>query len=424
MSRSRSDADSQVAELLRVAKDSLGLSTAFLSRLDGTTQHLEVVETSLPVLFREGVGVAQETSFCQHVLDGKLPEVMADVTREPVAMALPSARVPRIRSFISVPVTLSDGTLYGTFCVAGLQAHRQLGKKDAKLLRVLAHAAAVIVEPHLAASQRAESIHARLHEALERGGPLVVVQPIVDLATGIRVGSEALSRFPPEWGMAPDEVFAQAHEVGKGHLLELVALAGAAAILDAGVSGYLAMNVSSATLMTPECSELLRDLPLDRVLLELSEHDPVEDYAALTQLLLPFRSQGLRLAIDDVGSGFSSLRHVILTNPDVIKLDRSVVAGVAEDPVLRSLIASLVAFGHGNDVRVVAEGIETSADADVLADLGVDYGQGWFFGRPGPPQALVDRHPTWRAELDNAQDVPAAAAAAADVAGEGSLLAS
>jgi EAL domain-containing protein (putative c-di-GMP-specific phosphodiesterase class I) len=79
---------------------------------------------------------------------------------------------------------------------------------------------------------------------------------------------------------------------------------------------------------------------------------------------------------------------VILTAPDVIKLDRSIVTGVAGDPVLARLIASLVTFAHGGDARVVAEGIETEDDAAVLRDLGVDDGQGWLFGRPGPPEAL------------------------------------
>ena len=124
------------------------------------------------------------------------------------------------------------------------------------------------------------------------------------------------------------------------------------------------------------------------MLLELSEHDQVEDYAALTATLGPLRAAGLRLAIDDVGAGFSSLRHIVVTSPDVIKIDRSIVAGLDVDPVLTKLVQSLVAFGHGCDVRVVAEGIETADEAAVLRALGVDYGQGWFYGRPGPPEAL------------------------------------
>jgi EAL domain-containing protein (putative c-di-GMP-specific phosphodiesterase class I) len=190
--------------------------------------------------------------------------------------------------------------------------------------------------------------------------------------------------------MAPDVVFAEAHSVDQGHLLELLALRRAADHLDR-VGGYVAMNVSPATLLIPEFGRLLADLPLERILLELSEHDPVEDYDALTGALTYVRAAGLRLAIDDVGAGFSSLRHIVVTNPDVIKVDRSIVSGVDADPVLSTLVRSLVDFGHGCGVRVVAEGIETAEEAAVLRRLGVDYGQGWFFGRPGPPEALTER---------------------------------
>ena len=92
----------------------------------------------------------------------------------------------------------------------------------------------------------------------------------------------------------------------------------------------------------------------------------------------------MRLAIDDVGAGFSSLRHIVVTTPDVIKLDRTLVFGVTSDPVLRTLVRSLVAFGHGCHASVVAEGVETADDATTLLSLGVDHGQGWHFGRPGP----------------------------------------
>jgi EAL domain-containing protein (putative c-di-GMP-specific phosphodiesterase class I) len=125
------------------------------------------------------------------------------------------------------------------------------------------------------------------------------------------------------------------------------------------------------------------------VLLELSEHDQVEDYAALNAALEPFRARGMRLAIDDVGAGFSSLRHIVVTAPDVIKIDRSIVTGLNSDPVLTKLVESLVEFGHGCRVRVVAEGVETAGEAAALRTLGVDYGQGWHHGRPGPAEALT-----------------------------------
>ena len=387
MGTQRSDVDQQIAELLRTAKTSLKMSATFLTRMDGTTQHLEVVDSSIPLLFPEGAKVRQETSLCQAVRDGDLPPVMPDLKAFPAAMALPAARLPRIRSFVTVPVRLSDGTLYGTFCAAGLTSDPELTERDRALMEVLASAAATLVEPGLRERARAEEVEARLAPVIAAGGPVVLLQPIVDLATGERVGAEALSRFPREWGKAPDVVFEEAHSVGLGHRLELLALERAAEHL-AVASGYVAMNVSPGTLVRRECAELLRRLPVERVLLELSEHDRVEDYDALAAVLQPLRAAGLRLAVDDVGAGFSSLRHIVQTSPDVLKLDRSIVDGVATDPVLRTLVRALVEFAHGCGAKVVAEGIETAEDAAALLELEVDLGQGWFYGRPGPAAAL------------------------------------
>jgi EAL domain-containing protein (putative c-di-GMP-specific phosphodiesterase class I) len=348
-----------------------------------------VVETSGPFLFKEGATQKQETTFCQAILDGKLPEVIGNVKDFPYAMTLPAARLPRIRSYVSVPVTLSDGTMYGTFCAAGLTSDKGLTKRDRSLMDVLAHAAAVIIEPGIRRRAHAAEIERRLWPVIEAGGPVVVLQPIVDLATGVRVGAEALSRFPHEWDKAPDVVFAEAHSVGMGHDLELLALGGAAELLDA-VPGYVAMNISPSTLLTPAAADLLSRLPLERILLELSEHDQVEDYDALHTVLAPLRERGMRLAIDDVGAGFSSLRHIVLTRPDTLKIDRTLVDGVSHDPILATLVRSLVDFGRGMAAKVVAEGIETAQDAATLLQLGVDFGQGWHFGRPGPAADLLD----------------------------------
>jgi EAL domain-containing protein (putative c-di-GMP-specific phosphodiesterase class I) len=389
VAKGRSDAEQQVADLLVTAKKSLHLSVAFLTRMDGTTQHLEVVESSVPFLFKEGVTQRQDMTLCQAIFDKLLPAVMPNLKDFPFAMTLPAARLPRIRSYVSVPVVLSDGTVYGTFCAAGLTSDKALTKRDQSLMDVLAQAASVILEPGIRERTRRAEILDRLRPLMARGGPLVVLQPIVDLGSGLRIGAEALSRFPPAWGKPPDECFAEAHSVGVGDELELLALAAAAEHLDL-VPGYIAMNISPATLLTAEATVLLDRLPLDRVLLELSEHDQVADYDVLLAVLAPLRARGMRLAIDDVGAGFSSLRHIVLTAPDVIKLDRSMIDGVSTDPVLTTLVRSLVAFGHDCASQVVAEGVETKQDAVALRSLGVDFGQGWHFGRPAPAQDLME----------------------------------
>lgn len=400
--------EAQIDELLATAREALGLSVTFLTRMDGTTQHLEQVDSSVPFLFREGYTQRQDRTLCHAVQQGTLPAVMPDLRRHPEAMALPAARFPRIRSYVSVPVVLADGTTYGSFCGAGLTTDRGLGERDRALMDVLARAVAVVIEPEVRRREQEEQVRARLDPVIQQGGPTVLLQPIVALGSGERVGAEALSRFPASWGRPPDVCFAEAHRLGEGHRLELLALRGAAAHLER-VPGYVSMNVSPATLVTPACAELLRELPLHRVLLELCEQDPVEDYDLLHRVLAPLRAAGLRLAIDDLGAGFSSLRHVALCAPDVVKLDRSVVAGVAEQPVLATLVASLVQFAGGLGAAVVAEGVETADDVAALHALGVGLGQGWYYDRAVEPAALRGRYRAARLGAPTRQEGAAAA---------------
>jgi EAL domain-containing protein (putative c-di-GMP-specific phosphodiesterase class I) len=384
----RSDVEQQIARLLQSARRKLNLSVAFLSRIDETSRTMQVVDSTLTAL-QDGYSGPRESGFCLAVVEGRLPRVMPDVRDFPEAMLLHPGDLPQMRGHVGVPVVLSDGAVYGTFCAFGVDTDPEVSVRDLAVMEVLADAAAMLIEPRVRREQEQAVINDRLAPVMADGGPDVVLQPIVDLYSGMRVGAEALSRFPAPWERAPDIVFAEAHSIGQGHRLELLALARAATLLDQ-VSGYVSMNVSAQTLLTPMCGDLLATLPLDRVLLELSEHDPVEDYAALGAVLDPLRARGMRLAIDDVGAGFSSLRHIVMADPDVIKMDRSIVSGVDHDPMLAKLVQSLVQFAHSFDASVIAEGVETAAEYAVLRTLGVDGGQGWLFGRPGPAGTLVE----------------------------------
>ena len=179
MAKQRSGAEAQVAELLATARQSLGLSVAFLARMEGEDQYLEVVDSGVPFLFQEGSVQRRETSLCQAILDGKVPQVVPDLRDYPEAMKLPAARFPRVRSYVSVPVRLSDGSLYGTLCAAGLRPEKALGRRDKSLMDVLAHAAAVVIEPEILANARRDEIEGRLARLLADGGPQIVLQPIV-----------------------------------------------------------------------------------------------------------------------------------------------------------------------------------------------------------------------------------------------------
>lgn len=118
--------------------------------------------------------------------------------------------------------------------------------------------------------------------------------------------------------------------------------------------------------------------------MEITEHAPVADYDALVKPLAELRARGGRLAVDDVGAGFASLRHILRLAPDVIKLDISLTRHVDSDPAVRALAAALIALASELGLSVVSEGIETRQELDALRSLGVLSGQGFYLGRPVP----------------------------------------
>jgi EAL domain-containing protein (putative c-di-GMP-specific phosphodiesterase class I)/DNA-binding NarL/FixJ family response regulator len=217
----------------------------------------------------------------------------------------------------------------------------------------------------------------------------MVYQPIVELRAGHVVGVEALARFMERPRRLPSAWFAAAAEVGLLTDLELAAVRRALAELDRLPLGtYLTVNVSPETLMADGVADLFDGASAERIVLEVTEQSKVEDYDGLITRLEPIRARGVRLAIDDVGAGFASLGHVVRLQPDFMKIDRTLVAGVAADPVRSSLIERLVAFADECGIAVIAEGIENTGDFDTLRALHVPYGQGFHLGRPGPiPEA-------------------------------------
>ena len=210
-------------------------------------------------------------------------------------------------------------------------------------------------------------------------------QPIVDLKSGDAIGTEALSRFSDRSVRGPNEWFAEAAEVGLGIDLEVAALDSALEQLPQLPSGlYLSLNASVETIMSDDFESRLDDVPAERIVLELTEHTEVTDYANFAQGLESLRSQGVRLAVDDTGAGFSSLQHVLNLRPDIIKLDVGLTRGIDRDPARRALGRALLTFGlDAYDASIVAEGIETEGELEVLRALGCPCGQGFYLGRPG-----------------------------------------
>lgn len=123
-------------------------------------------------------------------------------------------------------------------------------------------------------------------------------------------------------------------------------------------------------------------MPLNKVFLEITERSAISEYDLFFERLKNYRDHGFKIAIDDVGGGYSSLESIVQTRPEVVKLDRHIVSGMGSDPFKRSIVKLIVTFCRENNIISVAEGIETKADLDILVELGVDAGQGYYLCRP------------------------------------------
>jgi EAL domain-containing protein (putative c-di-GMP-specific phosphodiesterase class I)/PAS domain-containing protein len=208
----------------------------------------------------------------------------------------------------------------------------------------------------------------------------VVYQPIIDLLSRQLMGFEALSRFVSG---TPDEWFSDAAAVGLGVELELHALRMAFVKHYRVPEGaYLSVNVSPQTVVSPLLADLLEGSPCERIVLEITEHVGIEDYGTLSRSLERLRSRGVRIAVDDAGAGYASLRHVLNMRPDIIKLDVGLTRGIDADPVREALAVALASFGEKIGAVLVAEGIETQSELEALVRIGLRHGQGYYLGRP------------------------------------------
>lgn len=246
----------------------------------------------------------------------------------------------------------------------------------------LAAPIAALLAGQLAGSAADATARAEIDALLASGRFHPVFQPVVNLVDHSAMGFEALTRFDD--GSRPDVRFGEAARVGRGTQLELATMRRAcadAACLDG--DAWLSLNVSPTLLRHPQLlAQEVEDL--DRpIVLELTEREAIDDYDALRSMLASLPGEP-KLAIDDAGAGYASLRHILQLHPQYIKLDSTWVQGIDSDPARQALIAGLQLFAAESDMTLIAEGVETPGEAVTLLDLGLDYAQGYLFGKPEP----------------------------------------
>lgn len=223
---------------------------------------------------------------------------------------------------------------------------------------------------------------------LERPDQLsLVAQPIVDLGTGSTAGWELLSRVPAAWRVGPEQLFAAARSSGRSAPLNALVLARAAELRDRlPPDTFLTVNLDPVDLVQPPVAEFLVAHPdLERVVVELTEHDWPADLEPSLRVLDRFRERGAMIAADDLGSGFSGLSLLMQLRPHFVKIDKMFTARLGVDPAAEEVIRAIGVLSGRLDAWVVAEGVETEEQLHRLAQLDVPLAQGWFLGRPGRP---------------------------------------
>lgn len=330
---------------------------------------------------KAGSSMTLAGSYCVRVLDGRLRSLIPNARSDLVSRELPITQDLNIGAYIGVPIHRAGGQLHGMVCCISHRPRVDLGERESAIMQLLAQMLGDLAERSSLFGNSVHDRRDRITAAISGHGRHLALQPIIDIRRGTAIAVEALSRFdsPP----APDGWFADAVSVKLGIDLELAC---AQSALDAmgrpDLPGLLSVNLSPDALLSPLCGPLLEQVDRSRLIIEITEHAPVEDYAALAKALAPHRDAGALVAIDDAGAGYASFRHILRLTPAFIKVDIGLIRDIDTDPVRQALITALSTVADTAGARLIAEGIETQAELDTLHQLGVTLAQGYLLCRP------------------------------------------
>lgn len=385
-----SDASSAgVERILKAVRSHLGMDVAFASNVTESQTIIRYCDAVKSAPVEAGAAFPVDDGYCKRILEGRIPPLITDAALVPEVADLACTLQMPIGAHISVPLTFSDGTVYGTFCCFSFKPDHSLSQRDVDMMRAFADLAAAQIEAELTLSAHEASVVEQITAAIERDNLTIFYQPIYGLAQNDVVGVEALARFPDCATRGPDQWFAEAAKFGLAEELELLAVRCALrglSLLPQDV--YLAVNISPDVLVSGAIHDLLEDIPPGRVVLEITEHAAIADLALFRQALAPLRAK-VRIAVDDAGAGYAGLRHILDVEPDIIKLDMSLTRGIDTDPARAALASALITFSQKIGARIVAEGVETAEELETLRRLGTHCAQGYYLQRPKPVAALA-----------------------------------
>ncbi|HEY4357091.1 MAG TPA: EAL domain-containing protein [Acidobacteriaceae bacterium] len=372
-----------VDRVLKIVRKHMGMDVAFVAHFRETDRVFEHVDSEGDAPIKVGQSIPLQDGYCLKVARGELPEFIPNTADVPATQELPETKSVPIGAHISVPIRLDTGEVYGTLCCFSYISDSTLNTRDLKMMRAFSEVLASHIDTRVQEQRDEAKKVALVRHALSVGVPRMVYQPVFNIRTGSVVGAEALSRFDVQPTLPPNEWFNLAHEAGLGYELELLAIERAVASLPALQEPFfLCVNSSPELIVSGRLAAVLEGVNLHRVVMEITEHMVVEDYDSLHEAFEPLRARGMRLAIDDAGAGYSSMRHIVNLRPEFIKLDMSLTRDIDKDPHRRALARAMIAYSHDVGSIITAEGVETEAELRTLQSLGVDKAQGFYLGRP------------------------------------------
>jgi EAL domain-containing protein (putative c-di-GMP-specific phosphodiesterase class I) len=232
-----------------------------------------------------------------------------------------------------------------------------------------------------------------LKEVLKTGAVHAVYQPVVDVVERRAIGFEALTRLTTPSFAGPEQLFKAAYENDAIWKLERLCRERAIRGLRHFRSDHLLfLNMEPESIYDPALrSEQIfallgeADLKPSQVVLEITEHSAVQEYEAFRQMLNYFQFHGFRLAVDDVGSGYSGLKSVAELRPTFLKLDMALIRDIHLHPIKQDLTATITRFSASSGTTLIAEGVETVDELRCLQQIGVRFAQGYLFARPATP---------------------------------------
>ncbi|MGB9185720.1 MAG: EAL domain-containing protein [Solirubrobacteraceae bacterium] len=400
----------------RLAADLLDVPVALICLVDGDRQFFKS-HYGLPQPWAQARQSPLSHAICQHVVASKLPLIVEDARHPALVADNVAVRDLSVQAYAGIPLVLEDGSAVGAFCAIDARP-RRWHPRELHILEDLAAAVKTLLDLRCSVAEQGQrdrltglpnrglraaygQLGGALRGAVARGEVTVVFQPIVEISSGRTRAFEALARWNhPDLGcVAPSEFIPVAEAGGEIALIGEHVLRSACKQLagwrgQSGLDLQVTVNLSPVQLGVPSLADVVRDilvesgLPGHALALEITEGVLMTPDFVTRHNLERIRELGIHIALDDFGTGYSALSYLKSFPVDVIKADRSFLDGLGSDRRGLAVLRAILAIGDGMDIQVVAEGVETQRQRELLRLSGCPLGQGFLFSRPLPAEEI------------------------------------